>query len=96
MSETTAPPSPLEGLKSGFKTSEFWISAATTAWALLSHALPPVAQTVIGVGVPAAYTIGRAIVKASAAKAAAAGTPPAVVAAPPGSSSSSTFTTGDP
>jgi hypothetical protein len=82
----------MDGIKSGLKTSEFWISAGTTAWALLSHTLPPVAQTVIGVGVPAVYTIARALVKASAAKAAAARTPPAVAAASPGGS----LTVGDP
>jgi len=85
------------GVKSGLRTSEFWISLATTAWALLSPGLPPVVQAVIGVGVPAAYNIGRAVVKASAVKAAAAGSPPAVAAASPGSSSSGgTLTTGDP
>ena len=76
-------------MKAGIRTSEFWISLATTAWALVGPGLPPVAQAVIGVGVPAAYTIGRALVKAAAIKAAAA--PPRPPA--PASSSSST---GDP
>ncbi len=78
----------MDGIKSGLKTSEFWLSAATTAWALLSHALPPLAQTVIGVGVPAVYSITRAIVKAQAVKHSGPGAPSASVRAE--------ITTGDP
>jgi hypothetical protein len=47
----------------GWKTSEFWVTIATTAWTLFGGVLPPVAQAVIGAVVPAAYTLSRALAK---------------------------------
>jgi hypothetical protein len=58
----------IAGMKPGWTTTEFWISAATAIWGIFGHALPPIAQAVV-VGVASgAYTIGRAIAKAAASK----------------------------
>lgn len=49
----------------GWKTSEFWVTIATTLWAAFSHVLPPAAQAVVVAVVPGAYSIARAISKAA-------------------------------
>lgn len=56
-------------MKPGWKTTEFWLSLATTVWAVASHALPPVVQGVVAAVATGAYAIGRAVTKAHAAKA---------------------------
>jgi hypothetical protein len=56
-------------MKPGWKTSEFWLSLATGAWAMFGHVLPPTVQGLV-VGVASgAYAIGRAITKAAHASA---------------------------
>lgn len=53
-------------MKPGIRTTEFWLSLATSLWAIFGHTLPPVAQAVV-VGVSSgAYAIARAIAKAAA------------------------------
>jgi hypothetical protein len=52
-------------MKPGWKTTEFWLSTAVSAWAIFGHVLPPVAQAVV-VGVASgAYSIARAVAKAA-------------------------------
>jgi hypothetical protein len=49
--------------KPGWRTTEFWVTVATTAWSLFGHTLPPLAQAVVAAVVPAAYSIARAVAK---------------------------------
>jgi hypothetical protein len=53
-------------MKPGWKTTEFWVTLATSAWAIFGHTLPAAAQAaVVGVA-SAAYSIARAIAKRGA------------------------------
>jgi len=49
----------------GWKTTEFWVTAAVTLWGAFSHVLPAWAQALVTTVAPAAYTIGRSIAKAA-------------------------------
>jgi len=51
-------------MKPGWKTTEFWLSVATSAWAILGHTLPPAIQGVVVAVATAAYAVSRAVVKA--------------------------------
>ena len=62
----------LAAMKPGWQTTEFWVTALTTAWALFGHALPVPVQAAVATVVPAAYSLARAIAKAAASHAAAA------------------------
>ena len=55
--------------KPGWQTTEFWLSVATSAWAIFGHALPPLVQGVVVAVVSGTYAIGRAVAKATHAKA---------------------------
>ena len=55
--------------KSGWKTSEFWISIATIAGALFAAGgafIPPQTAAMIIVGITCLYTIARTVVKLTA------------------------------
>jgi hypothetical protein len=56
-------------MKPGWKTTEFWVTIATTLWAAFGHALSPAAQAVVVAVVPGVYTAARAVQKAVAAHA---------------------------
>lgn len=58
-------------MKPGYMTTEFWVTVGTTLWGIFGHTLPAWAQGAVTTIVPAAYTIGRAVVKAAEAKKAA-------------------------
>lgn len=53
-------------MKPGWKTTEFWLSLATSAWAIFGHVLPPAAQGVVVGVATGAYALARAITKAAA------------------------------
>jgi hypothetical protein len=53
-------------MKPGWKTTEFWLSLATSAWAIFGHVLPPAAQAVVVGVATGAYAIARAVTKAAA------------------------------
>lgn len=80
----------MDTVKTGFKTSEFWLSLAGTVAALFAPGLSSGAQAVIAVALPAVYNIARAVVKAQAIKAQRLPAPPQVVTSGP------TFTSGNP
>lgn len=50
-------------MKPGWKTTEFWLTLATSLWGVFGNSLPPLAQAIIPTVATAAYTIGRAIAK---------------------------------
>jgi hypothetical protein len=49
--------------KAGWKTTEFWVTLGTSAWAIFGHSLPAAAQAVVVAVATAGYAISRAIVK---------------------------------
>ena len=54
-------------MKPGWKTTEFWLSLATSAWAIFGGTLPAAAQAVVVAVASGAYAIGRAVVRRRAA-----------------------------
>lgn len=55
-------------MKPGWQTTEFWMSLATSIWAVVESSLPPLVRVVVPAAATAVYTIGRAITKAAASK----------------------------
>lgn len=52
-------------MKPGWKTTEFWVTVATSLWAMFGQSLPAAAQGVVVAVASAAYAVSRAVVKAS-------------------------------
>lgn len=52
-------------MKPGWKTTEFWVTLATSAWAIFGHQLPAAIQGVVVAVASAAYAVSRGVVKAS-------------------------------
>jgi hypothetical protein len=53
----------IAGMKDGWKTSEFWVTVGTAAWAAFGHFLPAPLQALVVTVVPGVYTIARTVAK---------------------------------
>jgi hypothetical protein len=53
-------------MKPGWKTTEFWLSLATSLWAVFGHMLPPPAQAAVVSAASVGYAISRAVTKSNA------------------------------
>lgn len=49
--------------KPGWQTTEFWVTVATSVWAIFGHSLPPTSQAVVVGVAQAAYAVSRALAK---------------------------------